>query len=106
VYVEQSLSSLDILPTVLNLFNLDYDSRLLMGRDVFSPSLHYIYFADRSFENDYGRYNAKTNVFTAKQGKVVSEEQLESFKRHVDQVFYVSAAILDSDYYRFIEENR
>lgn len=106
IHVDQSLSSLDILPTVLNLFNLDYDSRLLIGRDIFSPSLHYIYFADRSFENDYGRYDAKTNVFTAKQGRVVSEDQIESFKRHVDQVFYVSAAILDSDYYRFVEENR
>jgi lipoteichoic acid synthase len=106
VHVEHSLSSLDILPTVLNLFNLDYDSRLLIGRDVFSPSNHYIYFADRSFENDYGRYDAKTNVFIAKQGRVVSEDQIESFKRHVDQMFYVSAAILDSDYYRFIEENR
>lgn len=106
VHVNQSCSSLDVLPTVLNLFNLNYDSRLLIGRDVFSQSLHYIYYADRSFENDFGRYDASTSVFTPKQGSVVSEEQIESFKRHVDQVFYVSAAILDSDYYRFIEENR
>jgi phosphoglycerol transferase MdoB-like AlkP superfamily enzyme len=32
------LLSLDIMPTLANLFGLDYDSRLVMGRDILSDS--------------------------------------------------------------------
>src|SRR5690606_8569400 len=38
VTIDKPASSLDILPTLLNLFGLEYDSRLLMGRDLFSDS--------------------------------------------------------------------
>ena len=36
--VETPVYSLDILPTLSNLFGLNYDSRLLVGRDVFSDT--------------------------------------------------------------------
>ena len=38
VKVEKVASSLDIIPTVLNLFGIEYDSRLLIGRDILSDS--------------------------------------------------------------------
>ena len=54
---------------------------------MFNQSLHYIYYTHRSFENDFGRYDANTNGFTPEQGSVDTEEQIESVKRHIDQVF-------------------
>lgn len=33
------------------------------------------------------RYDANTNGFTPEQGSVDTEEQIESVKRHIDQVF-------------------
>ncbi|MBO5413225.1 MAG: LTA synthase family protein, partial [Clostridia bacterium] len=56
-------SSLDVLPTVLNLFGFDYDSRLLMGRDIFSDSEPFVIFSNRSFILKNGRYNATTKRF-------------------------------------------
>lgn len=34
--VDKLSSNMDILPTLSNMFGLEYDSRLLMGRDIFS----------------------------------------------------------------------
>ena len=36
--LDKYCSSLDLLPTISNLFSLKYDSRLLMGNDVFSDA--------------------------------------------------------------------
>ena len=36
--IDTPMSTLDILPTISNLFELPYDSRLLMGRDIFSDT--------------------------------------------------------------------
>ena len=47
VKVDTVCSSLDILPTLLNLFGFEYDSRLLMGTDVFSGTAPTVVFADK-----------------------------------------------------------
>ena len=36
VHVDKFCSSLDVMPTLANLFGLEYDSRLIMGRDILS----------------------------------------------------------------------
>lgn len=40
IVVDEYCSTADILPTLLNLFGVDYDSRLLAGTDVLSSGLH------------------------------------------------------------------
>ena len=52
IKVEKVGSSLDILPTVLNLFGVEYDSRLLIGKDLLSDSEAIVMFSDRSFITD------------------------------------------------------
>lgn len=52
IKVEKYGSSLDILPTILNLFGVDYDSRLLIGKDILSDSDPLVIFSDRSFITD------------------------------------------------------
>ena len=63
IKVEKIGSSLDVLPTVLNLFGAEFDSRLLMGRDILSDSDPIVIFSDRSFITDKGRYNSLFNLF-------------------------------------------
>ena len=45
VVIEKPCESLDILPTLLNLFGLEYDSRLLAGRDILAaePGAQLVY---------------------------------------------------------------
>ena len=53
------VSSLDIVPTLTNLFGLPYDSRLLPGRDIFSIAEPLVFWNDLSWVTTEGRYDAK-----------------------------------------------
>ena len=64
VVVDKLCSSLDILPTVLNLMGIDYDSRLLIGRDILSDAPALVIFADSSFISDACFYQATTQMVT------------------------------------------
>lgn len=71
VHITKPCSSLDILPTLSNLFGLTYDSRLLMGRDILSDSEGLVVLSDRSFLTETGRYDAAKDTFTPVPGVTV-----------------------------------
>lgn len=100
-------SSLDILPTVLNLMNLPFDSRLLMGRDLFSDTEPLVIMGNRSFITSYGRYNSRTGEFQKSDlADNYSEEALIDYRKQVSNEinarFFYAAKILDLDYYRML----
>lgn len=94
--------SLDILPTILNLFGIDFDSRLLMGRDLLSNSDGLVIFNDRSWITDKGKYNASTKVFTPFNNKQVDEDYIESINTKVYNKFVISKNILETNYYKYV----
>lgn len=100
IKVEKIGSSLDILPTVLNLFGIEYDSRLLIGRDILSDSEPLVIFSDRSFITDKGRYNAITGEFIANQGNEIEEGYVDEISKIIYQKYQMSRLILENDYYR------
>src|SRR5690606_4448361 len=97
--VDQPVSSLDIIPTISNLMGLEFDSRLLMGRDVFSDADPLVIFNNRSFITDKGRYHSVTREFTPDEGVDVPEDYQELISDEIDRRFFYSTAILDRDYY-------
>lgn len=101
--IDKPCSSLDILPTISNLMGLDFDSRLLMGRDIFSDSEPLVIFENKSFITDKGRYNSLTGVFTPNPGITVDENYVNTIKDIVDNKFYYSAKILETDYYKYVK---
>ncbi len=102
--IEKPVSSLDIIPTIMNLMGLEYDSRLLMGRDVFSNSEPLIIFNNRSFITDEGRYNSVTGKFIPNEGIEVEENYVETTLEKIERKFYYSEKVLDNDYYSLILE--
>lgn len=58
--VDTYCCNVDIAPTVMNLFGMPYDSRLMMGRDIFSSGLHRVRLYNGSFITDMVRYNSDT----------------------------------------------
>lgn len=102
IKVEKTGSSLDILPTVLNLFGVEFDSRLLMGRDILSNSDSLVIFSDRSFITDKGRYNAITGEFIANDGIETEEDYVEKINNIIYKKYQMSRLILEKDYYRKI----
>ena len=101
VTVEKYCSSLDVIPTFSNLFGMEYDSRLLMGRDIFSDSKQLVVFANRSFITEKGMYNSVERKFEAFDGIELEneEEYILEMKNEVNNMFVASALILDEDYY-------
>ena len=97
--VSKVISSLDILPTIYNLYGLKFDSRLLIGRDIFSDNEHIVILSDRSWITDKGRYNAVTKEFISN-GEDVSQEYIDEINIKVNQKFSMSSLILDNNYYK------
>ena len=92
-------SSLDVLPTILNLFGIDYDSRLLMGKDIFSDSEPLVIFSDRSYITSKGRYNSRTEKFS---GEDVNEEYINNIKQMIFYKYRYSRLILEKNFYSYI----
>ena len=65
VVITDPVYSADILPTVSNLFGMEFDSRVLAGRDVLDPGTEpLVIFSDYSWLSSYGYYNHVANTFT------------------------------------------
>lgn len=103
VEVNKYGSNLDVLPTMLNLFGITYDSRLLMGKDILSDSKSFVVFSNRSFINDYGIYNSRSDVFKSFDG---INKDYSSYVKSVKEEIYLkyrySRLMLLNDYYKYI----
>lgn len=60
VIVDKVCGAMDLMPTLLNLFGFEYDSRLFAGKDIFSEDEGMVIFNDRSFITDTVIYDRKT----------------------------------------------
>lgn len=99
--------SVDILPTLLNLFGFEYDSRLLMGNDIMSTAEDLVVFNNRSFITNKGKYNAVTGVFTPHSdvsfgSQEEQREYVKSMSAAVNNKFKMSTKILEKDYYGYL----
>ena len=95
--VDKAISGIDILPTIYNLFGIDYDSRLLMGSDIFSNTEHIVILSDRSFITSKGKYNSITGEFS---NPNVSKEYIDNINKIINEKFKMSSLILEKDYYK------
>lgn len=102
VRVEKTCSSLDIAPTLSNLFGLDYDSRLYMGRDILSDAQPLVVFQNRSFINGKIQYNSSTGVVTKRTSEDITEDYVAECISAVNDMFTQSANIIDYDYYGYL----
>ena len=99
VIINKPCTSLDILPTLSNLFGLEYDSRLLMGTDILSDSPALALFSNRSWITDRAVYNTVTDKVRFTDGTSGDSEYVKKINRIVANKFKYSAEILDKDYY-------
>ena len=95
-------SQLDFIPTIYNLFGIDYDSRLFMGKDILSTDDGIAYFTDRSWVTNKGKYYASTGQFVVNDGEQISDDYVASMNKIVQNRINISKLIMDNDYYRKI----
>ena len=104
IQVDNPCCTVDILPTLLNLFGFQYDSRLLVGQDVLDPSVEHIAILHNgSFITDKVRFNsANAKVEYLVEESAVPAGYVEAVIQIVQNRFTVSTAILNNDYYRVV----
>ena len=98
--IDKTISGLDLLPTIYNLYGIEFDSRLLMGRDIFSDSEHIVILSDRSWITEAGRYNSVTRKFTKTTEEEIDDNYIDRINSIVNNRFSMSALILDNNYYK------
>ena len=110
VTVNTPCSSIDIIPTLSNLFGLTYDSRLLSGRDVFAENYNasqastcmplVILPTNRgnSWITAAGTYDAKTRTFTPNPGITVADDYVDTVTSLVDAKFSYARQLIQYDY--------
>lgn len=111
VLVEDPCSAIDIVPTLLNLFGIEYDSRLFSGRDILASN----YEADKattcmplailpttygtSWHTAAGLYEARTNTFTPNEGITVDEDYVAAVDAMVKAKMSAAALVIQSDFF-------
>ena len=99
--VEKLSSSVDVLPTIYNMFGIKYDSRLLMGSDIFSDHDSIVIFSDNSWITEKGRFNATKNIFYPSNKKeMLPDDYVENINTEVQNRVNVSTNILKTNYYQ------
>ena len=102
VEVDKVGSQIDVLPTLLNLFGVEYDSRLIVGKDILSDAPGLAIFSNRSWVSDYGTY--KNGKFTLKEGVTLENttEYVTSINNLVSNRFTLSANIIKYNMYEYL----
>ena len=91
--------SIDILPTIYNLFGIEYDSRLLAGSDLLSNSEGIAIFNDLSWITGRGKYYSTTGTFTSNN----DTEYINRINNEVHDKLLFSKNVLINDSYRYIK---
>jgi len=115
IEVDTPCSSIDIVPTLCNLFGLEYDSRLYSGRDVFATNyeadqysncMPLVVFANKGQGNAWitaaGTYECSTKTFTPNEGITVDEDYVKRVHRLVAAKVNYSKLIVQEDYYKYV----
>ena len=93
--------SIDVLPTVLNLFGIEYDSRIIMGKDILSSSPGVAIFKNKSWVSDMGTYYAANGKFVAKVDDVPSD-YVKNMNGIVNNRVAISRMIVQNNYYKYL----
>ncbi|MBQ2749501.1 MAG: sulfatase-like hydrolase/transferase, partial [Clostridia bacterium] len=105
ITVDNYCSTQDILPTVLNLLGIDYESRLFAGVDVMSDSEHVAILRNRSFVSDLLKFDSNSGDVTyLVEEEKVPEWYLEQKNQEIADKMEAGKLILDTDYYRYLWE--
>lgn len=99
VTIDKLASQIDVLPTILNLFDIPYDARLLVGKDIMSREEGLVIFSNRSWKSDSGTY-LNNGKFIPNKNAEVTKEYIEKKNKQIANSFTISKMIIEKDLYR------
>ena len=103
----QYTSYMNILPTVANLFNLDYDPRFYMGHDLFDADYeNKVVFADGSWKNDKVYYNAANGKLTVYEEGAYTDEEVMNITQKIRDQINISNKAIKINYFNYLDNKR
>lgn len=104
IEINDPVYSLDILPTISNLFGVEYDSRLLVGRDVFSDTEPIVLWYDHTWKTDKGYYDSSKAQFTPAEGVEIEDGYVDRIKAIVSNKISYSREVQIMDYFQTLSD--
>ena len=100
---EQYTSYVNLLPTIANLFNLDYDSRYYVGSDLFSSEYqNLVVYTDGSWKNNICFYDASTSDIIYYTSKEYSTEEIIEINKDIGYKIKYSDLAIQHDYFNYL----
>lgn len=98
--VEKVSSTIDLMPTLSNLFDLNYDPRLFMGSDIFSDVNNIVIMQSGSWRDQVGIFDANKSSFTPyEEANTYTAEQIRVRTAGVKQRLAISSSIYMQGYF-------
>ena len=96
-------SYMNILPTIANLFDLDYDPRYYSGGDLFADNYEdRVVFADGSWLDDKAYYNATLGTVDYFSVDVYTDEEIMSINKKISNNIKMSNLAIKTDYFNYL----
>ncbi len=105
---DEYTSFINIVPTVANLFGLEYDPRLYVGHDLFSSDYEdRVVFADGSWKDDNAFYNASTGSITySDSAKRYTNDEIKEINNRIRTRIEMSNLAIKTNYFGYLEEKK
>ena len=98
-------SYINILPTLANLFDLDYDPRYYMGTDLLSQDYESrVVFADGSWKNERAYYNASNGRLKNVGDNPYSSEEVKAINEKISYQMKMSSLAIKNNYFKYLGE--
>ncbi len=94
--------SLDVLPTLSNLFGVEFDSRLMVGRDVFSDAEPIVVWNNYTWVTEQGKFDSMEYEYTPNPGFEYDEDYISRISSIVSNKINFSREVVDKDYYGYL----
>ena len=102
---EEYTSFINIVPTLANLFDLDYDPRLYGGEDLLSETYtNVVAFADGSWRSDIGYFDATTSQITYLSDKTYTNEEIKKINNKIKTEMEMNNLAIKRDYFSYLNE--
>lgn len=102
---EQYTSFMNIVPTVANLFDLDYDPRLYGGQDLFSSSYrNVVAFADGSWRTDIAFYDATSGKINYIGEQQYTGEEIKTINNYIKNEIAMDNLAIKRDYFEYLNQ--
>ena len=100
---DEYTSFINILPTLANLFNLDYDPRLYAGHDLFDSDYpNIVIFADGSWRSDIAYYDASTSKLNYLGDETYTDEEIIAINTKVKDDIDMSNLAIKKNYMEYL----